>query len=284
MSTVQKVRRLKEVPDGDSAVGQLACALRRTRAALGLTQAQAGDAIEMSTSTVQRAEAGDVAPRKCVVDGYVTKLGLDSEEAERLYREATRPPGRQRRPLTQAPSPPMVSTPDELGRALARAWEEDNRPSMQTMEDRVAAVRDADESQKRYPFLSRSAAYRISHRQQLPSSVDQLQSYLYACRVKERRFPVWIKAYHRVKEREKEEATAKKAAAREERSRWRKWGSSSSATLIMLRAGLQPSEPFPRSDTAPWTAQCVSCGLISRFRLSAVRQGHACPRCATPPS
>jgi transcriptional regulator with XRE-family HTH domain len=279
MSTTQKVRRLKEVPDGDSAIGQLACALRRSRGALGLTQAQAADAIEKSTSTVQRAEAGVVAPKKCVVDGYVAKLGLDPEDAERLYEKATRPPGRQRRPLTQAPNPRMVSTPDELGRALARAWEEDNRPSMQTMEDRVVAARDADDSRKRFPFLSRSAAYRISHRQQLPSSVDQLRSYLYACRVKERRFPIWIRAYHRVKEKEQEEAMAKKTTDGEERRTWRRWESHRSATAIMLGAGLHPTEPFPRSATAPWAAQCMTCGLIGRFRLSTVRQGRGCPRC-----
>ncbi|MFE7935712.1 helix-turn-helix domain-containing protein, partial [Streptomyces sp. NPDC057456] len=204
MFTVRKVRRLKKVPDPDNAVGQLASALRRSRAALGLTQAQAADALDKSTSTVQRAEAGAVPPKKCVVDEYVAKLGLHPEEAERLYEKATRSPGRQRRPLTQAPDPRMVSTTDELGRALARAWEEDNRPSLQTMEDRVSAVRDADETRKRFAFLSRSAAYRISHRRQLPSSVEQLRAYLYACQVKERRFHIWIKAYHRVKAKEQE--------------------------------------------------------------------------------
>ncbi|MGV4987839.1 helix-turn-helix domain-containing protein [Streptomyces sp. NRAIS4] len=48
------------MPDPDSTVGQLACALRRSRAALGFTQAQAAEAIDKSISTVQRAEAGAV--------------------------------------------------------------------------------------------------------------------------------------------------------------------------------------------------------------------------------
>ncbi|MFJ3513193.1 helix-turn-helix domain-containing protein [Streptomyces luteogriseus] len=271
------------MPDGDSAVGRLAGALRRSRAALGLTQAQAADAIEVSTSTVQRAEAGAAAPNRCVVDGYVAKLGLDPEEAERLYEKATRSPGRRRRSLTQAPDPRMVSTSDELGRALARAWEEDNRPSMQAMEDRVSAARDADETRKPFTFLSRSAAYRISHRQQLPSSVEQLRSYLYACRIKERRFHVWIKAYHRVKAKEQEEAMARKTAEGEERGKWRAWESRRWATDTMLGAGLRPAEPFPRSSTAPWAAQCVTCGLVGRFRLSAVRKGRGCPSCTSSP-
>ncbi|CAL9325979.1 helix-turn-helix domain-containing protein [Streptomyces sp. SudanB182_2057] len=281
MSTVRKVRRLKKVPDGP--VGQLASALRRSRAALGLTQAQAADAIDKSTSTVQRAEAGAVVPKKCVIDGYVAKLGLDPQEARLLYENATRSPGRQSRPLTPAPHPRMVSTAEELGRALARAWEEDNRPSMQTMEDRVGAIRDADERRKRFAFLSRSAAYRISHRQQLPSSVEQLRAYLHACQVKERRFPVWIRAYHRVKAKEYQDATVKQTAEGEERRRWRGWEGRRQATEIMLGAGLRPTEPFPGSVTAPWAAQCVTCGLLGRFRLSAVMQGNGCRECAVPP-
>lgn len=279
MTTVRKVRRLKEVPDTDNAVGQLAVALRRSRAALGLTQAQAADTIGMSASTIQRAEAGAVVPKKSVVDGYITKLGLGSEEAERLYEKATRPPGRQRRALTQAPHPRMVSTRDEFGRALARVWEENNRPSMQKLEDRVHAAREAEETRKPFAFLSRSVAYRISHRQQLPSGVEQLRSYLYACKVKERQFPIWIQAYDRVKAKEKEESAAKKTA---DSGTWRGWRGRRQADSIMANAGLIPAEPFPRSVTAPWAAQCTSCGLIGRFRLLDVGQGRGCPRCAPP--
>ncbi|MFF9278916.1 hypothetical protein [Streptomyces griseosporeus] len=47
--------------------------------------------------------------------------------------------------------------------------------------------------------MSRSAAYRISHRQHLPSNVEQLRSYLFACQVKEGKFHIWIKAYYRAK-------------------------------------------------------------------------------------
>jgi transcriptional regulator with XRE-family HTH domain len=282
MTSDRKVRRLREVPDTDSAVGRLACALRRSRAVLGLTQAQAASTIATSTSTVQRAEAGAGVPKKCVVDGYVAKLGLDPEEAERLFEEATRSPGRTRRTLTQAPDPRMVSTAEELSRALARAWEENNCPSMQTMEDRVGALREADGARKRLAFLSRSAAYRISHRRQLPSGVEQLRSYLYACQVEERRFQTWFKAYHRVRAKEREEAMAKKAVEDEEQQKWRSWDSQRRATEIMLAAGLRPAEPFPRSVTAPWTAHCVICGLVGRFRLSSVGQGRGCPACRPP--
>lgn len=283
MSTARKVRRLKNVPDTESAVGQLACALRRSRAARGFTQAQAANAIGKSTSTIQRAEAGTAVPKKSVVDGYIVKLGLDAEDAEQLYEKATRAPGRQRRSLTQAPHPRMVSTRDELGRALARIWEENNRPSMQQLQDRVQAVREADETRKRFAFLSRSAAYRISHRQQLPSGVEQLRAYLYACKVKERQFPMWIQAYQRVKAKEKEELEAKKTADSKERRIWGRWIGRHRATGIMLNAGLSPTEPFPGSVTAPWTAQCMTCDMISRFRLSAVMQGRGCRTCANPP-
>ncbi|WEH44012.1 helix-turn-helix transcriptional regulator [Streptomyces sp. AM 2-1-1] len=268
------------MPDTDNAVGQLACALRRTRAALGITQGQAADIIGTSASTIQRAEAGLAAPQKSVVDGYVAQLGLNAKGATRLFEQATRPFGRQRRSLTQAPHPGMVSTRDELGRALARVWEEGNRSSMQDLEDRVQAAR-RDEARKPFVFLSRSAAYRISHRQQLPSGVEQLRAYLYACRIKERQFPVWIQAYHRVKTKDKEEN--KKTSDTEKHGWWRGYRAQSLADTIMLNAGLHPIEPFPRSATAPWTARCAACDQVGRFRLSAVRAGRGCRWCTTAP-
>ncbi|MFB6513092.1 helix-turn-helix domain-containing protein [Streptomyces virginiae] len=279
--TDRKVRRLKEAPD--TSVGQLACALRRSRGALGLTQAQAADAIEMSMSTIQRAEAGNTVPKRHVVDGYVAKLGLGPEEADRLFAKATRPAGQQRRSLTQAPHPRMVSTADDLGNALSRVWEEDDQPSVKIMEGRVTAVRVDEKKRAHYAFLSRSAANRIVRRRQLPSDVRQLRSYLYACQVQERRFRVWIEAYHRVKAKEREAAMAKKTAEAEERRKWLGWASRKGAVDIMLEAGFIPAEPFPGSSTAPWTARCRNCGLVSRFRLSYVRQGLGCRMCARRP-
>jgi hypothetical protein len=128
-----------------------------------------------------------------------------------------------------------------------------------------------------------SRILRISHRQQLPSSIEQLRSYLFACQVKERQFPVWTKAYYRVRTKEREEVMTKKTAEVEERRRWHGPESQRLATEIMLGAGLRPTEAFPRSVTAPWTAQCLTCGLVGRFRVSAVRQGRGCPGCGTSP-
>ncbi|MZE76808.1 helix-turn-helix domain-containing protein [Streptomyces xinghaiensis] len=275
------------MPDPGSAVGRLAGALRRSRAARRLTQAQAAAVLSTSESTVQRAEAGVSTPKKYVVEGYVAKLGLDPEEAEHLLTEATRPPGRQRRVLTQAPHPGLVSTREELGRALARVWEEDNCPSPRGMQDRAdkAAARTAGQQQvsTQYAFLSKSAAYRIAHRRQLPSRVEQLRSYLHACRVKENGYEVWVAAYHRVKVKEKEEAKARTEARAEERRRWRGEAGRRRAIEIMLKARLIPAESFSGSATAPWTARCRDCGLVGRFRLASVRQGHGCRECASPP-
>lgn len=179
------------------------------------------------------------------MDGYVAKLGLDPEEAKQLFEKATRPPRRLRRSLTQAPHPRMVSTRDELGRALARVWEEDNRPSMQKLEDRVHAAREEDETRKPFAFLSGSAAYRISHRQQLPSNIEQLRAYLYACNVKERQFRIWIQAYGRVKAKGKEEAAAKKAANTEEHGLWHGWKGQRRANTLMLNAGPSTDRALP---------------------------------------
>ncbi|MFG3532680.1 helix-turn-helix domain-containing protein [Streptomyces sp. NPDC047917] len=274
----RKVRRLREVPDPDSPVGQLARALRVSRRTAGLSQGQAADAIDVSSSTVQRAEAGRRVPDRRVVDGYVGKLGLDPELADRLWNKASRPAGRQRRTLTDSPSAWMVSSADELGRALTRVWEEDDRPSMQVMEDRVSAAREAEKG--RYMFLSRSTANRIIRRRQLPTSVEQLRSYLRACQVRERQVRIWIDAYRRVRLREQEEAKAKKEAEEEERKWWRGQKGYRRAMSIVMAAGFQPVEPFPGSSTTPWAVRCKSCWRFSRVRLaSIVSERHRC-RCA----
>lgn len=255
-----KPRRLKEVPLPDSAVGQLAQALRAARQAKGLTQEQAGDAMDISSSTVQRAEAGKVAPEKYVVDRYVTRLGLNSVRAEQLWAEANRPAGRRRRVLTPAPAVHLIKTDDDLGGALQRVWQEHDEPSAPVMERRAEIAHQQDKAT--FSFLSRSAAWRLSHRRQLPSSVRQLRSYLYACGVPEGRFQIWIEAHQRVKAKQREEAMAKKKAKKEAGRQWRGWEGRSRAEACMRAAGLDPVEAPPRSATAPWSVRCRRCGGV----------------------
>ncbi|MFJ5788187.1 helix-turn-helix domain-containing protein [Streptomyces hydrogenans] len=276
-----RARRLKWIVRPNSAVGQLAQALRDARQDKGLTQARAAKEMGVSSSTVQRAEAGAKPPEKYVVDRYVERLGLDAAHAEQLWAAASRPVGRQRRTLTPAPAPHLVESRQDLGNALRRAREEsgDKPPSMAKMEQRAAVA--YQEDNKHFAFLSRSAANRIYNRRQLPTSVQQLRSYLYACEVPERQFRELVAAYLRVKAKEHEEAVAKKRVAKEDRERWSGWEGHERARTVMRAAGLDPVEPPPRAPGAPWSARCRRCGQVSRVRLTrVVRDREGCPLCS----
>ncbi|MFI8515955.1 multiprotein-bridging factor 1 family protein [Streptomyces sp. NPDC085460] len=276
-----RARRLKWIRRPDSPVGQLAQALRDARQAKGLTQALAAKEMGFSSSTVQRAEAGEKPPEKYVVDRYVERLGLDAAQAEQLWAAASRPAGRQRRTLTPAPAPHLVESEQDLGNALRRACEEsgDKPPSMAEMERRAAVA--YQEDKEHFAFLSRSAANRIYNRRQLPSSVRQLRSYLYACEVPARQFRELVAAYLRVKAKEHEEAVAKKRAAKEARERWSGWAGRRQAEDALRAAGLDPVEAPPRSPDTPWSARCRRCGHVSRVRLTrVVRDRAGCPLCS----
>lgn len=271
-STQRKARRLKAVPYSESPSGMLALALREARWAKGLTQKQAADAIGISASSVQRAESGTGVPEEHVVNGYVGKLGLDAKQAKRLWSKASRPAG-QRRTLTSAPAVRLLNNSDDFADALRRVWEENGKPSAQTMESRVEGV--WQEAKNEYVFLSRSTANRITNRRQLPTSEKQLRSYLRACRVQESRIRVWLTAYQRVRTREREEALAKRKAQEEEEKQWTGWGGRGRAEQDMTALGLDPVEAFPGSSRVPWTVRCRRCGVVLRVRLAAVLGGQS---------
>ncbi|GGZ29009.1 hypothetical protein GCM10010327_69160 [Streptomyces nitrosporeus] len=230
----------------------------------------------LSSSTVQRAEAGTSVPKKYVVDQYIARLGLDFDRAQSLWEAARHPGGRPRRVLTPAPALALVKDVSDFGAALMRLWEECDRVSPEEMQRRAEIAHQRDKT--RFKFLSRSAAYRLSRRRQPPSSVQQLRSYLHACGVPERRFGAWIEVYQRVKAKEREEARAKKKEREEARREWA-WEGRSRAEAVMSAAGLDPTEPPPRSSAAPWSARCRRCGKVSRVRLTSVAQGRGCQIC-----
>ncbi|MEU8812358.1 helix-turn-helix domain-containing protein [Streptomyces violaceoruber] len=275
----RKARRLKAVPYSESPSGMLALALREARWAKGLTQKQAADAIGISASSVQRAESGRGVPEEHVVKGYVDRLGLDAKRAKRLWGKASRPAG-QRRALTSAPAVRLLNNSDDFADALRRVWEENGKPSAQTMECRVEEV--WKEAKNEYVFLSRSAANRITNRRQLPTSEKQLRSYLHACEVHESRIRVWLAAYQRVRTREREEALAKRKAEEEEEKRWTGWGGRDRAEQAMTALGLDPVEAFPGSSMLPWTVRCRRCGAVLRLRLAAAVGGQSGCRVCRP--
>ncbi|MET9388613.1 helix-turn-helix transcriptional regulator [Streptomyces sp. NPDC002928] len=275
----RKARRLKTVPYPESPSGMLASALREARWAKGLTQKQAADAISVSVSGIQRAESGNGVPEEHVVNGYVGKLGLDAKRAKRLWDKASRPAG-QRRTLTSAPAVRLLNNSDDFADALRRVWEENGKPSAQTMQSRVEEV--WRKAKNEYVFLSRSTANRITNRRQLPTSEKQLRSYLHARRVGESQIRVWLAAYQRVKTREREEALAKRQAEEEEEKQWMGWKGRSRAEQAMTARGLDPLEAFPGSSAAPWPVRCRQCGVVLRVRLAAVIRGQGRCRICQP--
>ncbi|MGW6247904.1 helix-turn-helix domain-containing protein [Streptomyces roseolus] len=277
----RRARCLKRIARPDSAVGQLAQALRDARQDKGLTQAQAAKEMDVTSSTVQRAEAGRKPPGEYVVKGYVDRLGLDPTLAKELWSAASRAAGRQRRTLTSAPAANMVSSRQDLGNVLSRAREEneDKPPSMAEMERRAYTAHTKDK--ERFAPLSRSTANRIYNRRQLPTSIEQLNSYLYACRVPEHQVQELVAAYLRVKTEESKEKAARKEAAKEERERWRGWEGQKRAEAAIRTVGLDPIEAPPRSSNAPWSVRCRRCGQVSRVRLTrVVRDRAGCPLCS----
>ncbi|MFF1405111.1 helix-turn-helix domain-containing protein [Streptomyces sp. NPDC058294] len=273
----RKARRLKAVPYPESPSGMLALALREARWTKRLTQKQAAAVIGISASSVQRAESGRSVPEEHIVKGYVDKLGLDAKRAKRLWGKASRPTG-QRRTLTSAPAVRLLNNSDDFADALRRVWEENGKPSAQAMERRVEEV--WKEAKNEYVFLSRSTANRITNRRQLPTSEEQLRSYLLACEVQEHRMRVWLTAYQRVRTREREAALAKRKAEEEEEKQWTGWEGHGRAEQAMTALGLHPMEAFPGSSRVSWTVQCRQCGAVSRVRLAAALRGHSgCPVC-----
>ncbi|WP_326743427.1 helix-turn-helix domain-containing protein [Streptomyces sp. NBC_01768] len=258
------------VANAANGIGRLAEYLRTARLNKELTREQLASKLGCSITTVQRAEGGKTPPARDTVHGYVRVCILDHTEAEALWNKAANVRrGRTRPSYTQAPRPDLVRTADELGAALARAWERDGRPSTRKMEKR------ADHRYKETrASLSRSTAERISRRKSLPGSERTLRAYLIACEVPDTQFPMWTQAWRRVHERrlaarERDRRAARRAIRRQ----------APEAKARMLEAGLIALDKFP-GPVAPWSARHIPCDTVSRFRLRSVLQGTAhCPVC-----
>lgn len=56
--------------------------------------------------------------------------------------------------------------------------------------------------------------------------------------------------------------------------------SSDDAELLLRSAGFKNLEPYPGRVVAPWICQCLTCGQISRPRLSTIKGGSGCRYCS----
>jgi transcriptional regulator with XRE-family HTH domain len=262
-------RTEKPVPRQDSALGKLACYLRRCRARAGLTNAALASRTKYSATTLQRASGGAVLPTLSVVLAYEAGCGIADGEARQRWEKAQQAEGRrdQRRATLRhpgkAPRPDLIADRADMGRALVDLRTRSGL-SYRDMESRV-------EKRPELGPLSRSTAQRILNRQSFPTSERQLMALLHACEVPDQSWGDWVRAWkkvHRAQGRKEPEfLPARKLAARE-------------AEAELARYELESVEPF-RSPTAAWSVRCCLCGVLFRVRLDDLGKNWAgCPsRC-----
>ncbi|MEU2867097.1 helix-turn-helix transcriptional regulator [Streptomyces mirabilis] len=161
-------------------------ALRR---AARLPQRALARAANVSRGTVQRAESGTAPPSLAVLDAYVRACsGSPADHARaRLLRTRGRTAQRDRLRHLDAPAPPLIPTEDELGAALAAAYERAGAPSLS----------DARLTPGRSP-LPHTTAWRIVKRRKLPPTAEQLVTFLTACGISPAEQRPYIDAYHRI--------------------------------------------------------------------------------------
>ncbi|MDQ1013204.1 transcriptional regulator with XRE-family HTH domain [Streptomyces sp. V4I23] len=162
-------------------------ALRR---AAGLPQRALVAAANVSRGTVQRAESGTAAPSPDVLDAYVRACGGSPADQTRalLLRSRGRTAQRGRLRTLDAPAPALIHTEDDLGAALAAAYERAGAPSLREL-SRLAPGRAP---------LPPTTAWRIVKRRKLPPTTAQLGTFLTACGIRPADQSLYIDAYHRI--------------------------------------------------------------------------------------
>ncbi|MER5549530.1 helix-turn-helix transcriptional regulator [Streptomyces sp. NPDC002589] len=168
---------------------RLADHLTALRRAARLTQRALAQTAHISRGAVQRAESGTAAPSTHVLDAYVRACGGGPAETARahLLRNRGRTTQRDRLHTLKAPAPPLIHTEDDLGAALAAAYERAGAPCLSNAR--------LTPGQKPLP---RTTAWRIINRKGLPATTAQLVTFLTACGTRPAEHRPYINAYHRI--------------------------------------------------------------------------------------
>ncbi|MFF2023444.1 helix-turn-helix domain-containing protein [Streptomyces sp. NPDC058171] len=172
----------------DRHYARLAEHLTALRDAARLTQRALADAANISRGAVQRAESGTAPPTPAVLDAYLRTCGAgpaDQDKACRLHalgRAAQR--GKLR--ALQAPTPAFVRDERDLGLVLAAAYERAGAPPL----------RDFDQP-GRAP-VPPTTAWRIVNRKALPTSREQLITFLTVCGIRPAAQCPYLDAYSHV--------------------------------------------------------------------------------------
>ncbi|MFD9038680.1 helix-turn-helix domain-containing protein [Streptomyces bottropensis] len=159
--------------------------LRRTAR---LTQRALAERASISRGAVQRAESGVAAPCPTVLDAYLRACaaGPAEQARARLLRNRGRAAQRDRLSQLSAPSPVLIRTADDLGAALAAAYERAGAPPLRDLNRPGRAP------------VPPTTAWRIVNRKGLPATVRQMLTFLTACSISPAEQRLYIDAYHRV--------------------------------------------------------------------------------------
>lgn len=174
------------VPDRHFA--RLAGHLRALRGAARLTQRALADDANISRGAVQRAELGTAPPTAAVLDAYLRACGAgpaDQDKARRLH-ALGRTAQRGKLPGLQAPAPHLVRDARDFSLVLAAAYERAGAPPLRDF-DRPGRAR-----------VPLATASRIVNRQALPSSRQQLITFLTVCGIPPAAQRPYLDAYHHV--------------------------------------------------------------------------------------
>jgi hypothetical protein len=213
-------------------------------------------------------------PKLEVARAFAHVCRLDVDAIDRLWLDAYR--GRQRGRSTgvQAPLPHLIRDFPDLSAALGELRQSSGAPSYRVMQNRAKAAG---------MELSRSTAYRISVRRQVPGSVACLEAFLVGCGLPPRRRTVWLEAWLRAQQHAD---SARRASMRDTEQLEAVVADSTgskvsqeTAMRLLRKAGFDALERYRGFDT-PWTVECLRCAATLRVRLSdVVLQQAACMDC-----
>ncbi|MFE0178877.1 helix-turn-helix domain-containing protein [Streptomyces sp. NPDC059002] len=155
-----------------------------------LTQRKLADTAKISRGAVQRAESGTAAPSRTILNAYIRACGGTSQEQARAtaLRNQGRTVARDRLGSLNAPAPAYIRTRDDLAAALAVLYERAGAPPLREL-SRLAPDR---------PPLPATTAWRIVHRKSLPTTTQQLTTFLHACQIRPADALFYLEAYTRL--------------------------------------------------------------------------------------
>jgi transcriptional regulator with XRE-family HTH domain len=161
------------------------------RKAARFSQRDLAAAASVSRGTVQDAESGTRAPSPALLDALVRacRAAPESQTRAHVLRDRGRTALRDRLRGLEAPAPALIHTKDDLGAALAAAYERAGAPAPSDL------IRPAGGG----PGIPRTTAWRIIRRKGLPADAKQLQTFLDVCRVRRADQRHYHEAFQRIR-------------------------------------------------------------------------------------